>query len=230
MATNVHNQIVQNLKSSEYFSIQFDKSTDVANLAQFLCFVRYECDGTIKENMLFCKSIPGHATGQGLFELFIETTKNEHLDWNKCISVCSDGARAITGKNSGLMVKLKELMSHIEWIHCFLHRLALAAKKMPDNLKNVLSEAVKIVNYINSRPLQCRLFSTLCEEMGSKNKSLLFYTEVRWLSRGKVLTRIFELRNELQIFFKDKNSTFSTYFQDNETLLFLAYLSDIFSH
>jgi len=124
MTTDVHNQIVQNLKSSEYFSIQFDESTDVTNLAQFLCFVRYEC-----ENMLFCKSIPGHATGQGLFELFIETTKNEHLDWNKCISVCSDGARAITGKNSGLLIKLKELMPHIQWTHCFLHRHALAAKK-----------------------------------------------------------------------------------------------------
>ncbi|XP_025418956.1 zinc finger MYM-type protein 6-like, partial [Sipha flava] len=103
MSTDVHNQIVQNLKSSEYFSIQFDESTDVTNLAQFLCFVRYECDGTIKENILFCKSIPGHATGQGLFELFIEITKNENLDWNKCISVCSDGARAIIGKNSGLI-------------------------------------------------------------------------------------------------------------------------------
>ncbi|VVC34618.1 Hypothetical protein CINCED_3A005604 [Cinara cedri] len=76
METDANNQIVQNLKSSEYFSIQFDESTDVTNLAQFVCFVRYECDGTIKENMFFCKSIPGYATGQGLFELFIGTTKN----------------------------------------------------------------------------------------------------------------------------------------------------------
>ncbi|VVC38691.1 Hypothetical protein CINCED_3A001663 [Cinara cedri] len=53
ISSDVHNQIVQNLKSSEYFSIQFDESTDVTNLAQFLCFVRYECDGAIKENMLF---------------------------------------------------------------------------------------------------------------------------------------------------------------------------------
>jgi hypothetical protein len=116
--------------------------------------------------------------------------------------VCSDGARAITGKNNGLIVKLKELISHIKWTHFFLLRLAFTAKKMPDNLKNMLSEAVKIVSYIKSQPLQCRLFSTLCEEMGSKRKSLLFYTEVRWLSRGKVLTWIFELRNELKIFSK----------------------------
>lgn len=39
MATNVHNQIIDYLKSSEFFALQFDESTDVANLAQFLCFV-----------------------------------------------------------------------------------------------------------------------------------------------------------------------------------------------
>jgi len=66
--------------------------------------------------------------------------------------------------------------------------------------------------------------------MGSKRKSQLFYTEVRWFSRGKVLTRIFELRNELKIFSKNRNNTFLTFFQDNETLLFLAYLSDIFKN
>lgn len=230
MATDVHNQIIENLKSSEFFSVQFDESTDVTNFAQFLCFVRYECDGSIKENILFCKSIPGRATGQGLFEVFIESTKNEKLDWKKCIAVCSDDAKAITGKNGGLIVKLKEIMPHMEWTHCFLHRHALAAKKMPDNLKNVLSEAVKIVNYIKSRPLQYRLFSILCEEMGTKNKSLLFYTEIRWLSRGKVLTRLFELRDELKIFFKDQNRSFSDFFQDDESLILLAYLSDIFSH
>lgn len=81
-------------------------------------------------------------------------------------------------------------------------------KKMPDNLRNVLSEAVKIVNYIKSQPLQSRLFSTLYKEMGSKLKSFLFYTEVRWLSRGKVLTRIFEFWNELKIFFKIETAHF----------------------
>lgn len=97
--------------------------------AIFMIFVRYECDGAITENMIFCKTISDNATGQGLFEVFIETTKNKKLDRNKCISVCSDGARAITGENSGLIVKLEEFMPHIEWMHCFLQRHIFAAKK-----------------------------------------------------------------------------------------------------
>lgn len=82
-----------------------------------------------------------------------------------------------------------------------LHQEALATKKMPTDLSCVLDEAVKIITFIKTRPLQSRLFRLLSEEMGSDHVQLLLHTEVRWLSRGRVLTRLFELRNEARIFF-----------------------------
>ena len=48
--------------------------------------------------------------------------------------------------------------------------------------------------------LNLRLFKVLCEEMASEHTRLLFYTEVCWLSRGKVLTCLFELRDEVKLF------------------------------
>ncbi len=47
------------------------------------------------------------------------------------------------------------------------------------DLKTVLDDAVRMVNYIKSRPLQARLFSLLCEEMGCEHRQLLLHTEVR---------------------------------------------------
>lgn len=71
---------------------------------------------------------------------------------------------------------------------------------MPPCLKSVLDQSVNIVNTIKTKALNTRLLKALCEEMGSEHTKLLFHTEVRWLSRGKVLTRLFELRDEVMLF------------------------------
>ncbi len=63
--------------------------------------------------------------------------------------------------------------------------------------------------------------------MGSDYESLLLHTEVRWLSRGKVLQRIFSLRDELRILLHDYGSSFANYFSDPKWLTDLAYLFDI---
>jgi hypothetical protein len=57
----------------------------------------------------------------------------------------------------------------------------------------VLQEVVKDVNFVKARPLNSRLFAVLCEEIQADQKSLLLHSEVRWLSRGKVLKRLVEV-------------------------------------
>jgi hypothetical protein len=39
--------------------------------------------------------------------------------------------------------------------------------------------------------------------MGAEYEGLLYHTEVRWLSRGQVLKRLFELRAEVSLFWKE---------------------------
>ncbi|KAF8785586.1 Zinc finger BED domain-containing protein 5 [Argiope bruennichi] len=98
---------------------------------------------------------------------------------------------------------------------------------MPTELQKVLDESMKIVNYIKSRPLNARLFSQIFEEMGSSHIQLLFHTDVRWLCRGKVLNRLFELRHELQCFLNDRFELRNC-LHDWKWLCKLAYLADIF--
>jgi hypothetical protein len=95
-----------------------------------------------------------------------------------------------------------------------IHQEALAARKMPAILKTVLTEAVKVVNFIKSRALNSRLFSILCNEMGCEHDKLL-HTEVRWLSWRNVLSHLFELRSKVQIFLSDTTSDISNRFTDN---------------
>lgn len=50
------------------------------------------------------------------------------------------------------------------------------------------------------------VFKMVCVKMGSNFKSLLLHTYVRWLSRGKVSTQLYELRiTDIEILLKNKN-------------------------
>ena len=90
------------------------------------------------------------------------------------------------------------------------HKESLATKKMSNKLNNVLCEVVKIVNHIKGSPLNSRLFTQLCDDMQANHKELLFHSSVRWLSRAKVLSRVYELRNKLVMFLHHKKTRMGT--------------------
>ena len=99
----------------------------------------------------------------------------------------------MVGSIKGFVSLAKRENSDIITTHCFLHREVLVGKTLGSDLKKVLNKVVKMVNYIKSRPLKSRLFAKLCKEMGANYANLLLHTEVRWLSRGKALSRVYEL-------------------------------------
>jgi hypothetical protein len=61
------------------------------------------------------------------------------------------------------------------------------------------------------------MFAKLPENMLKDHVTLLQHTEVRRLSSGKVLIRVFELREELLPFFKVNNkASFSDFLEDTK--------------
>ena len=93
----------------------------------------------------------------------------------------------------------------------------------------MLEVVVKTANFIKARPLKARLFQRLCDELGAHYNNLLFYCTARWLSKGKVLLRVYELRNEIFVFLKEENHALAITFEDEFFLTHLAYLCDIFA-
>jgi hypothetical protein len=106
----------------------------------------------------------------------------------------------MTGKTVGVVARMKTVSKMCTSSHCILHRHALAVKRMPNSLKSVLDNAVQIVNFIKARPLNSRLFKLLCNNTGSEYETLIFHTEIRLLSCGKVLMRVFQLSGEIEFF------------------------------
>lgn len=49
--------------NSEYFALQLNENTDVANEAQMIVYIRFINKGKFIEEILFCKAIKGRTTG-----------------------------------------------------------------------------------------------------------------------------------------------------------------------
>ncbi|MBN3306953.1 ZBED5 protein, partial [Amia calva] len=60
-----------------------------------------------------------------------------------------------------------------------------------------------------------RLFKILCQEMGAEHHQLFYHSKVRWLPKGNVLSRLYELRDEVRAFLLEKNYSLAGNFQTN---------------
>jgi len=70
--------------------------------------------------------------------------------------------------------------------HCFLHKEVLVAKIAQNELKEVLSEVIELVNFIKTCTVQSRIFELICKDMDYQYVRLLLLTGVRWLSKGAI--------------------------------------------
>ncbi|GBM21248.1 Zinc finger BED domain-containing protein 5 [Araneus ventricosus] len=124
------------------------------------------------------------------------------MDWTKCCGVCTDGGKSISGCYKGVRGRIKIVAPHAAWSHCCIHRKSLATKPLPNSLKEVLNQSVEVVNFIKANSTNTRLFKSLCGDMGSLHTTLLLHTEVRWLSRGNVFSKLLELHMKFICFLK----------------------------
>ena len=134
------------------------------------------------------------------------------------------------GKSKEFVLNVKQTNPDVQITRCFLHREALMARTLPDELKEVLDTAVKLVNFIQTNPLKLPLFEIRCKEMGEDHKDLLLHTEVWWLSRGRVLLSIHELREQIMLFLADQKADFKHQLESEHWWSKLACLADVFGH
>ena len=168
--------------------------------------------------------------GDDIFQMVNSFFKQHGLKWENLRGCTTDGAPAMLGRKSGFRARVMEVAPHVIFLHCMIHRFALSCKVLPAKFFDVLSLVIKMVNNVKGSALNSRLFKILCEDLSADHSVLLFYSNVRWLSRGNVTKRVYELRKELLGFFQQSNKceNFVTSLRDDFFILILAYLVDIF--
>lgn len=192
-------------------------------------YARFVSGNSVKEEILFCHPMESCTTAAAIFHEVSNFFQENQLSWDSLVGVCSDGAPAMFRLQSGFITRVKEKNPSVVGTHCILHREALASRTLPAEMKDVLNVAIKVVNFIKAGALNSRLFKLLCKDMESEHETLLFHTNVRWLSKGSMLRRLYELGEEVAIFLDpQQKADLHDKFQSEGFQQSLAYLVDSF--
>jgi len=110
--------------------------------------------------------LPTHTISSEIFKVLSGFIEERGLEWKNCFGVCTDGSACLTGRNSGLVTKIKDLAgNNLLLMHCYIHRQNLASKKkMAPEFNVVLSQSVKILLlffYWRYNPLWVLAFSVI---------------------------------------------------------------------
>ncbi|XP_066253570.1 protein FAM200A-like [Euwallacea similis] len=182
--------------TGKLFAIQLDKAADSSNDSYLIRYIRHCQVSKIYEDLLFLKPIEGRTTATDLFKIANDAITKANLHWKNCVVICTDRVH---------------VMSKITWTLCMIDWEILASKSLSPRLNMVFTVVIEVVNYIKTSPLKSRMLSVLCKDMETKRKSLLFHSSSRWLSCGKVVKRVFELRRKIAIFLSEEVNTFEKF-------------------
>lgn len=95
---------------------------------------------------------------QDIYQHFVNVAKKINLPLWELVSIATDGAPSMIGKNNGFLALCQndEDFPDFSTVHCVIHQNALCAKVL--NMADVMNIATKIVNSVRARSLRRRLF------------------------------------------------------------------------
>ncbi|XP_076810439.1 general transcription factor II-I repeat domain-containing protein 2A-like [Clavelina lepadiformis] len=229
IAEDLHDQVLIEVKDADCYALALDESTDITNCAQLAVFVRYFHHGVFNEELLALITLHGNTTAAAIYDALISKLKELQLPIQNICALSTDGAPAMIGACHGVVTNLRtEYCPDLIVIHCIIHQSVLCAKLSGD-FQELMTDAMKLINKLKANSsLKHRQLRNFLDQHNAEFCDLLTHNNVRWLSKGNALKRLWDLRKDLVMFLNEKGQT-STLLEGTN-LCNLAFLADCFTH
>ncbi|CAG5004572.1 unnamed protein product [Parnassius apollo] len=106
ISTDIISKITEFVTKCRYFSLALDETCDLTGMAQLAVFVHCIDDNIFQDLLDLCQ-LETTTTGKDIFIRLKDCLEGKNLNWDKCNSVCTDGAPAMMGKTNGAVALLQ---------------------------------------------------------------------------------------------------------------------------
>lgn len=230
ISTDLVSQLTNDINDCVAFSLALDESTDITDQPQLAIFIRYVFQNALpREELLHLIALKESTRGVDIKQALDIVLKN--VPKHKLVSVATDGAAAMVGKNLGLIGLLKkdENIPDFIPIHCIIHREHLVAKHF--NFEHIFTPVVKIVNFIRTNAKNHRQFRNFIDELELETEvsDLSLYCIVRWLSTYNILNKFVMLLEPIIEFLEIKKQLYPQ-LREDAWIQDLMFFTDTLEH
>ena len=190
----IRKKIFDDLRSSPFFSLLCDETTDVAVKKELIVYARYlSSDRHIRTSFIGLLEVPD-GTASTIFSALQKLCEEEGFDIDsKLVAFGSDGAAVTIGRHSGVVTLLKQTSPWLIANHCVAHRLALASAQAADEVpyvkkfKAILDQLYRFYDNSAVRTAALKFIQDILEDPRLK---LTQAKDVRWLSHEDAVNNL----------------------------------------
>ena len=108
LVTIVKNNKIFDINSSPGFSVSIDESTDISNKKHLITYIEY-LHNNVKQTCFLSnvQITTSTANAEKITEILLEELRSNDIDINKLYGISTDGASVMTGRKSGVVVRLR---------------------------------------------------------------------------------------------------------------------------
>ena len=197
---HILSQIVSEIKTSKYYLIMIDETTDISRHQQVSLVIRYTDDQFNVYERFIGFERASDTTGQGLFDLLMVWLKKLDLDIKYIVGQCFDGASSVRGKSKGVANRVIQLVPTALYVHCNGHVLNLCLVDVSEgvvHVRNNFGIVKSLYALIETSPKKHKVFEDLQKEGGVVCVTLKKLSETRWCCRYESLKIISSRYSEI---------------------------------
>lgn len=184
---------VQNVMRSSFFTLLIDESTDITVTRQIVVMARVFASDQVETHLYKVIPLNGKASGENLFDTVNASFKADSVPWENCLSMSSDGAKAMVGEFNSVLSRVKQQQENVWFLHCTCHVAHLAASHACSELPDVCEQLAKDVYvHFKSSGKRKNEFSQMQELMEVENHNILRPCFTRWLALLQCVERLLE--------------------------------------